>query len=121
MNVPKTRGECNSPVVPESFLSGEVAANNIDDNGNGLIDENAVHVPFGTQRGVGFADYIDNDEDGEQGAPVITAEMAAAASIDTWLRLAAQPSERSRATGEWSGKSSFSKCDPGNNRTAFQG
>ena len=88
---PANKGECNSPIVPESFLSGEVAANNIDDNGNGLIDENAVHVPFGTQRGVGFADYIDNDEDGEQGAPVITAEMAAAASIDTWLRWPPNP------------------------------
>ena len=83
---PLNNGECNSPIVQESFLAGELPVNNIDDNLNGLIDETAVHIPFGTQTGVGFADYIDNDEDGEQNAPVVTADMVSAASGDVWLR-----------------------------------
>ncbi len=84
-------GECNSPIVPESFLVGEIPVNNRDDNGNGLIDETAVHVPFGDQSGVGFADYIDNDADGELNAPVITGEMATEASGDVWLRWPPSP------------------------------
>lgn len=83
---PANHGECNSPVVPEAFLVGELPANGVDDNGNGLIDESAVHVPFGTQRGVGYADYIDNDNDGERQAPLITQEMVSAAASDPWLR-----------------------------------
>ncbi|MGA1494866.1 MAG: hypothetical protein ACO37D_05645, partial [Rhodothermales bacterium] len=61
-------GECNSPVVPPEFLIGENPANSIDDNGNGLVDENTTHVPFegeqGSSVGVGYADRIDNDQDG---------------------------------------------------------
>ncbi len=88
---PANNGECNSPIVPEAFLVGELPANGIDDNGNGLVDESAVHVPFGTQRGVGYADYIDNDNDGEQGAPLITPEMASVAAADQWLRWPPSP------------------------------
>ena len=88
---PANNGECNSPVVPEAFLVGELPSNGIDDNGNGLIDESSVHVPFGTQRGVGYADYIDNDNDGEQGAPLVTQEMVLAASSDQWLRWPPNP------------------------------
>ena len=84
-------GECNSPIVPEAFLAGEIPANNIDDNGNGLVDETAVHIPFGTQTGVGFADFIDNDDDGERNAPVVTADMVAIASGDQWLRWPPRP------------------------------
>ena len=36
---PANNGECNSPVVPEAFLVGELPSNGIDDNGNGLMDE----------------------------------------------------------------------------------
>ncbi|MXW63681.1 MAG: hypothetical protein F4Y00_02905 [Bacteroidetes bacterium SB0662_bin_6] len=84
-------GECNSPVIPGSFLQGENPTNALDDNGNGLIDENQTHVPFITasgipQTGVGYADYIDNDGDGEAGSPVVTAEMAALATTDHWRR-----------------------------------
>ncbi len=80
------KGECNSPVVPAQFLTGEDPTNAVDDNFNGLIDENQTHVPFDTQIGVGYADYIDNDGDGEQGGPVVTADMVANASGDTWNR-----------------------------------
>src|SRR5690606_16819153 len=45
---PSSNGECNSPVVPEAFLVGEDPRNGIDDNLNGLIDENLTHVPFET-------------------------------------------------------------------------
>ena len=84
-------GECNSPVIPGSFLQGENPTNALDDNGNGLIDENQTHIPFVTasgipQTGVGYADYIDNDGDGEAGSPVVTEEMAALASTDHWRR-----------------------------------
>ena len=53
----------------------EILGNAIDDNGNGLIDENLTHVPFGDQTGVTYADRIDNDNDGEPNSPVITQEM----------------------------------------------
>jgi hypothetical protein len=88
-----TIGECNSPVVPESFLSGENPSNGTDDNGNGLIDENQTHVPFEDQLGVGYADYIDNDEDGEQGGPVIVEEMISLAAGDTWNRWPPRPQD----------------------------
>ncbi len=80
------RGECNSPVIPEAFLVGEDPVNGIDDNGNGLVDENQTHVPFEDQLGVGFADYLDNDLDGESGSPLVTDEMVAAAAGDVWNR-----------------------------------
>ena len=83
---PANNGECNSPVVPEGFLVGEDPTNAIDDNLNGLIDENQTHVPFEDQIGVGYADFIDNDGDGEQGGPVVTADMVGEASGDVWNR-----------------------------------
>ncbi len=84
-------GECGSPVVPEAFLQGENPANGVDDNQNGLIDENQTHVPFEDQVGVGYADYIDNDSDGEQGGPVVTQEMIGTAGGDTWSRWPPNP------------------------------
>ncbi|MFQ5568060.1 MAG: hypothetical protein ACE5G0_00210 [Rhodothermales bacterium] len=83
-------GECNSPVVPEAFLVGENPANGIDDNKNGLIDENQTHIPFsgeqGSSPGVGYADFIDNDGDGESNGPVVTEQMLAVAGSDVWDR-----------------------------------
>ncbi len=88
-------GECNSPVVSQDMLAGEDPANGVDDNGNGLIDENASHIPFsgelGFSAGVGYADFIDNDVDGEQGGPVVTQEMIAAATPDVWRRWPPNP------------------------------
>src|SRR5690606_36756368 len=69
-------GECNSPVITEAMLAGEypitpldvsppsTCCDGIDNNGNGLIDENQTHTPFDGQAGVGYADYIVNDDDG---------------------------------------------------------
>ena len=88
-------GECNSPIVPLAFLAGENPANSRDDNGNGLVDENSTHVPFegeqGSSVGVGYADRIDNDQDGEGNSPVITAEMIGASANDVWQRWPPNP------------------------------
>jgi len=72
-------GEDNGPIISEFFIIDEILGNAIDDNGNGLIDENMTHVPFGDQSGVTYADHIDNDQDGEENSPVITEEMINAA------------------------------------------
>ncbi|MEX1055577.1 MAG: hypothetical protein WED81_06075, partial [Rhodothermales bacterium] len=85
--------ECGSPVVPESFLVGENPANGIDDNDNGLVDESQAHVPFEGQVGVGYADYIDNDGDGEEGGPTVTADMIGVAQGDKWNRWPPRPED----------------------------
>ena len=91
----ENNGECNSPVVSEAFLAGENPNNGIDDNNNGLIDENLTHVPFSGEQaqspGVGYADFIDNDGDGETGGPTITQEMVGQASGDAFLRWPPSP------------------------------
>ncbi|MFT4603434.1 MAG: hypothetical protein ACI9W4_000148 [Rhodothermales bacterium] len=95
-------GECNSPVVPANFLIGENPINGQDDNGNGLIDENGTHTPFvGEQAvnvGVGYADYIDNDSDGEQGGPVVSPEMIAQASTNSFQRWPPNPGNDATST-----------------------
>jgi hypothetical protein len=48
----------NGPLVSKEMLVGEIPDNQIDDNGNGLIDENETHIAFGVQRGVTYADGI---------------------------------------------------------------
>ena len=72
-------GEDNGPIISEFFIVDEILGNAIDDNGNGLVDENMTHVPFGDQSGVTYADHIDNDQDGEENSPVVTEEMINAA------------------------------------------
>ncbi len=90
-------GEPGSPVITAEMLEGENPTNGIDDNGNGLIDENETHVPFAAgpgqiaQKGVGYADYIDNDGDGEANSPVVTQEMISAAAGDRWHRWPPNP------------------------------
>ncbi len=78
-------GEENSPFVTLDMIVGELH-NGIDDNNNGLIDEDSTHVPFGTQTGVGYADRIDNNSDGEENSHTVTQEMIDAASVDPWKR-----------------------------------
>jgi len=68
-------GEEGSPLITLDIIQGEDPTDLIDNNGNGLIDENMTHVPFAEQKGVGFRDRIDNDGDGEPGSPVITEVM----------------------------------------------
>jgi hypothetical protein len=45
-------------LITKAMIEGETPDNQIDDNGNGLIDENETHIPFGTQKGVSYADRI---------------------------------------------------------------
>ena len=71
-------GESNGPIISEDMIENDL--DGIDNNGNGLIDENMTHVPFGDQVGVTYADRIDNNGNGEPGSPVITEEMINAAS-----------------------------------------
>ena len=73
-------GEINGPIITEDMISGEELGNAIDDNGNGLIDENMTHVPFGDEVGVTYADRIDNNGNGESGGPIITEEIISASS-----------------------------------------
>ncbi len=68
-------GEEGSPTITGQMLLGEIPGNQIDDNHNGLIDEDSTYIAFGQQTGVGFADRIDNNGNGEEGSPVITAAM----------------------------------------------
>ncbi|MBX2818091.1 MAG: hypothetical protein KTR29_00375 [Rhodothermaceae bacterium] len=90
-----TEGECNSPVVQEFFLAGENPNNGIDDNNNGLVDENPTHIPFSGEQaqspGVGYADFIDNDGDGETGGPTVSSEMIGQSSADAFLRWPPNP------------------------------
>jgi hypothetical protein len=97
-------GDCpeSGPIVTAEMLKAgapgtvdEIADNGIDDNGNGLIDENQTHIAFGTQVGVqyadGIAEPINNAEwlstrrrtfQVEKNSPVITQEMINQAAAD---------------------------------------
>ncbi len=77
-------GEKNSPIVTQDMLVGEIPGNGKDDNGNGLIDENKRDIAFGTQKGFGFADGIDNNGNGEDGSPVVTQAMIDLAAQNKW-------------------------------------
>ena len=63
-------GETGGPIIQESMIVGEILGNSIDDNGNGLVDENLSHVPVGSQVGVSYSDRIDNNNNGEEGSPL---------------------------------------------------
>ncbi|HED07414.1 MAG TPA: hypothetical protein ENI57_04805 [Ignavibacteria bacterium] len=79
-------GEEGGRKITASMLDGEIPNNFIDDNGNGLVDENETHIPFGTQLGVTFADGIDDNGNAEVGSPVITQEMITVSQNDKWKR-----------------------------------
>jgi hypothetical protein len=84
-------GEANGPLVTEDMLQGEIPDNGIDDNGNGLIDENETDVPFGAQKGTTFANGLDDNNNGEAGSPVVTQAMIDAAASDKWHRWPPKP------------------------------
>ncbi|MDW7680521.1 MAG: hypothetical protein SCK70_08145, partial [bacterium] len=84
-------GEPGSPIVTEAMLLGEDPTNLIDDNGNGLIDENKTHIAFADQPGFGYADYIDNNGNGEENSPLVTHEMVDLAAGDKWKRWPPNP------------------------------
>ncbi|HTY11112.1 MAG TPA: hypothetical protein VMF88_08565 [Bacteroidota bacterium] len=75
-------GEANGPKITSDMLVGEIPDNGIDDNGNGLIDENQTDIAFGTQVGTTYANGIDDNNNGEAGSPVITQAMIDAAATD---------------------------------------
>ena len=77
-------GETGGPVIQESMIVGEILGNGIDDNGNALVDENLSHVPVGDQLGVGYADRIDNNGNGEAGSPLVSQDMIDAALSQQW-------------------------------------
>ncbi|MBI5472516.1 MAG: hypothetical protein HY961_09245 [Ignavibacteriae bacterium] len=80
--------------------TGEISGDQIDNNHNGLIDEDSTHIPFGEQRGVGLADGIDNNGDGEARSPTITQAIINQAATDAWLRWPPNPE---RDTTFWAG------------------
>ena len=74
----------------------------IDNNGNGLIDENKTHIAFQDQVGVTYADGIGQQIDAswyvehprfhrEENNPLITQEMIDASASDTWKRWPPDP------------------------------
>jgi hypothetical protein len=90
-------GESGSPLITGDLLlardpfPAETPGNQIDDNRNGLVDEDSTYIPFGQQRGVGYADGVDNNDNGELGSPVITQEMVDQAALDPWHRWPPNP------------------------------
>ena len=102
----------NGPKVTAEMLVGESDDNiprddvrrtdGIDNNGNGLIDENTTHIAFGDQEGVTYADGIGQSIDPawiiehprfhrEENSPLVTQEMVDAAAGDKWKRWPADP------------------------------
>ncbi|MCS5623513.1 MAG: hypothetical protein NZ735_06125, partial [Candidatus Marinimicrobia bacterium] len=77
-------GESGGAIIQESMIIGEELGNSFDDNGNGLIDENLTHVPFGDQLGVSYSDRIDNNNNGEANSPLVTQEMIDAVVSQQW-------------------------------------
>jgi len=75
-------GEENGPKITEEMLQGEDETNAIDDNHNGLIDENQAHIPFNGQAGVTYANGIDDNGNAEANSPTITQTMIDEAATD---------------------------------------
>ncbi len=94
-------GETGGPKVTAELLVGEsdpdIAQNDprrtdgIDNNGNGLIDENTTHIAFQDQLGVAYADRIDQNNNAEEGSPVITQVMVNQSAGDKWKRWPSSP------------------------------
>ena len=85
-------GESGGKIITPDMLVGEDAPgqayDGIDNNHNGLIDENLADTPFGNgvykQTGVTYADGIDNNGNGEVGSPVVTQQMIDDAATDSY-------------------------------------
>lgn len=84
-------GEIGGPKVTEDLLQGEISDNGIDDNANGLIDENQTHIQFGTQTGTTYANGLDDNNNGESGSPEVIQTMVDASAGDRWQRWPANP------------------------------
>lgn len=72
----------------DTALSDPRRSDGIDNNGNGLIDENNTHI---LQDGVSYADRIDQNLDSESGSPVVTQQMVDQSAGDTWKRWPPNP------------------------------
>ncbi|MEW6510566.1 MAG: hypothetical protein AB1428_06345, partial [Bacteroidota bacterium] len=92
---PQTGG---GPPVTLSMIAGEISGDQVDNNGNGLIDEDSTYVAFGTQKAATFADGIDNNDNGEAGSPVVTQQMVNQAASDPWNRWPPNPESDSFMT-----------------------
>jgi hypothetical protein len=77
-------GETGGPKVTADMLVDEIPDNGIDDNHNGLIDENQTDIAFGTQLGTTFANGLDDNNNGEVGSPVVTQQMIDDAATDSY-------------------------------------
>lgn len=94
-------GELGGPKVTYEMIAGEgdtlLSRNDprrydgIDNNGNGLIDENKTHIAFQVQEGVTYADRIDQNNNGETGSPVVTQDMVNQSASDRWKRWPPNP------------------------------
>lgn len=95
-------GETGGPKVTYAMLVGESdtvsVPNNdprrydgVDNNGNGLIDESIAHIAFRDQLGVSYADRIDQNNNAEEGSPVVTQEMVNQSAGDKWKRWPPSP------------------------------
>ena len=84
-------GERLGPKVTEEMLQGEIVGDLIDNNENGLVDENEAHVPFQEQEGVTYADRIDQNGNGEENSPVVTQAMVNLSASDKWKRWPVNP------------------------------
>ncbi len=93
-------GEVGGPIVSEAMMISESDTSNlqdprrydgIDNNGNGLIDENKTHIAFQNQKGISYADRIDQNLNAEDGSPVVTQEMVNQSAGDKWKRWPAFP------------------------------
>ena len=87
----------SGPQITAALLGGagsfgpEIKANGIDDNHNGLVDEDSTYINIGHGRAVNFADGIDHNNTGESGSPVITQQMINQAQSDPWHRWPPDP------------------------------
>ena len=86
-------GESGGPIILEEYLVGEILGDAIDNNHNGLIDENNTHIAFGAQEGVSFANRIDDNDNGEEGSPVVTSNMFSESEDDPWSRWPQNPED----------------------------
>ncbi len=79
------------PPVTFDMLDGEIPGDGIDNNHNGLVDEDSTYIAFGHQVAVTFADGIDNNGNGETGSPVVTQQMIDQAATDQWIDSSQNP------------------------------
>src|SRR3989304_9214263 len=93
-------GEVGGPIVTEAMMISESDTSNlydprrydgIDNNGNGLIDENKTHIAFQNSQGLYYADRIDQNLNAEDGSPVVTQEMVNQSAVDKWKRWPPNP------------------------------